>query len=304
MTLTAAIKTLLNGLLNWSEQTERWWRDCTQRSYLMLLIFGGLDHAKFVLGIYTGAEGERFEDAEGLPETSTSTSAEAAEERGLYSYRLADVASRALFGVVAHDASEAELPVLLNTIGVAIALPGQGVGLPAPSSYPSGYFLGHSVTVVPIGNGQVVVMNPLDGMKFEGSLANVSDVLAWHRRLPNDIRYVRRDEFSTEETMFTPTGTPIGIARVGSDSNIRAICAGRNLVIPLGTDVPVYAEANINGFAIDGTTTSAAYLVGKTDTGLVYLLKRNAATYTPIGGDVTHTVTLTDNGKTVATVTI
>jgi len=112
---------------------------------ITILIFGGLDHAKFRLGIYTGAEGERFEDAEGLPESSTSTSAEAAQERGLYSYHLADVASRTLFGVAAHDATEAELPGLMATVGVAIALPAGYAAFVHPRS---GLAARHGITVL------------------------------------------------------------------------------------------------------------------------------------------------------------
>lgn len=83
---------------------------------------------------------------------------------------------------------------------------------------------------------------------------------------------------------FTPTGDPTGVARVGTDKAIRGIrLNGALLELPLGKDVPVYGEDAIPGYATDGTTTSAAYSLGKdADGATVYLLKRNATAFVAV----------------------
>ena len=173
----------------WSEQGEAKWRDCMQAAVLMLMVFGGVLAAKFRLGINTSAERERFEDAEGL--------SEADQEQGLVGYGRTDIASRALYGVVAHDAAEADLPGLLATPGLAIALTGNGAGLPPTPKYPSGFQGNHSITVLTSGGPTVGVLDPLQKSGTAAVPVAASTILAWHRRLTygQDIRYVREDEF-------------------------------------------------------------------------------------------------------------
>jgi hypothetical protein len=155
------------------------YRDCTQATDLTLIRAAGLAVDLFVAGVNTAAERERFEDAEGLPESQ--------QEQGLVGYGLCDVASLALYGVATHDATEGQLPGLLAEVGLVVGLPGQGAGLP------SGITVRHSVAFVPIGGGQVRVLDP--ARNWIGTMT-VDAVIAWHNRLPTDIRYVRRDEFA------------------------------------------------------------------------------------------------------------
>lgn len=276
----------------WSEQGEAKWRDCLHASDLMLMVFGGVLASLFKLGINTSAERERFEDAEGLPESQ--------QEQGLVGYSLIDVASRKLYGVVAHDATEAELPGLLATVGVAIALTGNGPGLSPTPLYPSGFQGNHSVTVVPLGNGQVCLLDPLQRSGTTFSPFPVATILAWHRRLTygQDIRYVRENEFKPvpvptpapkEVEMAATTialGSPIGVARVNNDVHVRGITinGAPTVLLTLGGDYAVYGDVVIPGFADPpGPTTSAAWRIAVD--GETRLLKRNA-TYTPIGADL------------------
>jgi len=262
----------------WSEQGEAKWRDCTQASYLMCLVYGG---AK-IPNVNTVSERERFEDSEGLPESQ--------QEQGLVGYGRCDIASQKLYGVTAHAATEAELPGLLTTPGVAIALTGNGAGLPGVRDYPSGFTGNHSVTFVPIGGGKLNVYDPLAPMWYDPVTTTVAPILAWHRRLTygQDVRYVRKDEF-TEEPMTKPLGTPTGIARVGTDEHIRGLTpvTFAPIAIPLGYDLVTYGELTIPGFDIDGSGYSKVWRVALN--GETYLLQRNA-TFTPIGADPTAAV--------------
>ena len=93
---------------------------------------------------------------------------------------------------------------------------------------------------------------------------------------------------------FLPVGNPIGVVRVDTNPLTRALNNDLAVIVLPGSDALVYAEANIPGHAIDGTATSAAYVIGKmADGSLVYLLKRNSTVYTPIGAaDATYLVHL------------
>jgi hypothetical protein len=223
-----------NSLSSWPEYPEPnadGWKDCTQASYLDLLVAGGLPEEKFLRGIRTTTERERFEDAEGLPESQ--------QEQGLWGYSRCDRASRALYGVTARDATEAQLPVLLAYVGAAIALTGQGAGLPSRVT------VRHSVTFVPIGNGLVRVLDP--AYRYIRT-ARVATILVWHARLPIDIRYVYRDEFKESEMR---TSTP----RLDAAGNPRVV---RATVL---ADLPHFLIPN------DPTQALVAVVAGSTYTG-------------------------------------
>lgn len=103
-----------------------------------------------------------------------------------------------------------------------------------------------------------------------------------------------------EELMSLPIGAPTGIARIGTEPDIRGIKPdGTTLVaLPLGSDVVVYGESTVAGYTTDGTLRSKVYRISLD--GEAYLLQRNA-TFTPIGADASHFVTLGVDGVDVYT---
>jgi hypothetical protein len=98
-------------------------------------------------------------------------------------------------------------------------------------------------------------------------------------------------------------GTPIGIARIGTSTDIRGITtAGAATVsLQLGGDVVVYGETTVAGYTTDGTPRSPVWRIvaGGAE---VWLLKRNSV-FTPVG-DVTHTVVVNVDGVAKATLTV
>jgi hypothetical protein len=101
--------------------------------------------------------------------------------------------------------------------------------------------------------------------------------------------------------MTAPLGTPIGIARVGTDPAIKGLVPNSSpqqfVVLPLGYDFVVYGEKTIPGFDTDGSGQSRVWRLAFN--GETWLLQRNA-TFTPIGGaDTKHTVSLVVDGVAV-----
>lgn len=181
------------ALRTWSEQNDPFspnhsWRDCSQCTYLMLLLFGGVT----IPNRYTVSERERFEDNEGLPEYNPTARPGTVQETGLLDYSPADTAALKLYGAQAVKGSETDLPAQLNSTDVALGLSGIGVGLP------SGYTGAHSVCFVPQGNGQVWVYDPMRLMGDGPETATAAAILAWHQRLPNDIRLARVGELTPQ----------------------------------------------------------------------------------------------------------
>lgn len=237
----------------WSEQGEAKWRDCMHASILMLMVFGGVLPAKFKLGINSSAERERFEDSEGLPESQ--------QEQGLVGYSYTDLASWALYDATAHDATEAELPGLLATVGVAIALTGNGPGLPPTPQYPSGFQGNHSITVVPLGGGMVTLLDPLQRSGTTFSPFPVATVLVWHRHLVygQDIRYVREGELANV-TATPPSPNPGGNMDVVTVSPVSQVnCAAGGSLRDANTGAVISAkwtaQTRINTWGRVGTDT-------------------------------------------------
>lgn len=254
----------------WSEQGEAKWRDCMQAAYLMVQMYGGAT----IPNPYTVSERERFENNEGLPESE--------QEQGLFDYGRCDVASRKLYGVVAHGASEGELAALLAIPGVGLALTGRGAGLPGVPAYPSGYQNNHSVTVLPLGNGKVAVYDPLNSMNAGPGIATVSAILAWHRNLtyPRDIRYTREDEFAMISFAFT--GPPIGTLDVEANPNVRGkrLDTGELVKITPGPQ-PVYQKLRLEiGMGPESLDAWTAYV----NADKVAILARNGV-FTPALAD-------------------
>lgn len=202
----------MTAIKTWSEQGgESLWRDCPHASYLMALLYGGAT----IPNAYTWQERERFENAEGLPESQ--------QEQGLILLDILDTAALKLYGVRARDLPESDLSAALFTPGIALALSGQGTGLPR------GYIKPHMVCVIPDPNGGLWVYNPLNAMGAGPDHATVAAILAWHRALPNDIRVVREGEFSMVQTQ--PADPAIGYITLGSDPDICLIVeADRSLI--------------------------------------------------------------------------
>ena len=215
---------LISNLKVWSERNEPnavGWKDCTQTSYLMLLVYGGVGQERFALGEYTVAERERFEDNEGLPESQ--------QEQGLHGYHYCDVASNKLYGVVARAGNEHGLIQLLSTPGVAVALTGQGFGLPSGTRVP------HSVTVVPTGTG-LLVFDPVAPMGSNGVPTSLSNILNWHANLPTDIRYVEANEFGGN--MIPVSGT--AVLNPPGATNIKLLKSDGSFVNPTATQYKVF----------------------------------------------------------------
>ena len=273
------------ALTVWSEQGEAKWRDCTQASVLMTLVYGG---AK-IPNVNTSAERERFEDAEGLPESQ--------QEQGLVGYFLCDVASEKLYGVRAHAAAETELPALLATPGIAIALTGNGAGLPGVSGYPGGFQGNHSVCFVPIGAGKVNVYDPLAPMWYDPVTAQVSTILAWHQRLTygQDIRYTRLDEFKEASVIDPKKATILGYADVAAgataykQATVGAAYYNPN-PHPAAPNVPVYGQETRS----DG---AHGFWVGLQE-GIAFV-GADKVTLRP-AGDTKHTVSLVVDGVAVS----
>jgi hypothetical protein len=79
--------------------------------------------------------------------------------------------------------------------------------------------------------------------------------------------------------------TPIGIARVGIDPDIRAIRPDGSLVpAPLGSDVPVYATGNLTG---EHPGPAYRVLIGGS---IAWVLARNATWYPMSGSDLAATL--------------
>lgn len=175
----------------WSERNDPYapngaWRDCTQASYLMCLMYGeaGIPNA------FTIGERERFEDAEGLPEYNAGSTPGQTQETGLFGYGRCDRASRVLYGVELDDLPESGVWAALNGTGHAIALTGQSAGLP------SGYTGSHSVCVVPRGDGTCWVYDPLAPMGSGPTVATAANISRWHAGNPYDARIVRDAQFA------------------------------------------------------------------------------------------------------------
>jgi hypothetical protein len=105
-----------------------------------------------------------------------------------------------------------------------------------------------------------------------------------------------------EDPMTAPLGTPIGIARVGTDPAIKGLVPNSSpqqfVVLPLGYDFVVYGEKTIPGFDTDGSGQSRVWRLAFN--GETWLLQRNA-TFTPMGSDRSFLVHLniTNNVPTI-----
>jgi cell wall-associated NlpC family hydrolase len=88
------------------------------------------------------------------------------------------------------------------------------------------------------------------------------------------------------ERTMPPPGSPVGVARIGDDPNIRAIAPGDlPVVVRPGTDVPVYGTQTIAGHGLPGEKTSPAYTIADPLTGApIALLVRNVTAYVALGG--------------------
>jgi hypothetical protein len=221
--------TLAQGVwLEFPEPNAPGFRDCMQSSYLDLLVSGGVPPWLFKLGVRSVAERERFEDAEGLPESQ--------QEQGLVGYHYCDVAAKRLYGVTAFDLAEESLAGALTQSGLRIALTGMGAGLPSKVT------VRHSVSVIPI-DGQVRVYDP--DWKYIRS-TSVANILAWHRRLPQDIRYVYRDEFVPHYVGDTAMNyTPIDPVRLvdSRETNTPLVARTPQRVQVTGGGIPASATA-------------------------------------------------------------
>jgi hypothetical protein len=181
-------------LLVWSERSEPntphgEWRDCSYSAYLDGLVYGGL--IAYPKGIYTVAQREAFEDASGLPESQ--------QEQGTFGFGVCDHAARTLFGTELHKATRTDLPVLLGTPGIAVAVQGCGPGLP------SGYTGNHAVCVVPLGGGDGLMYDPLRPNKSLGVPCKTEPLIAWNARLSHaEIRWIAKHEL-VEVTMGAPS---------------------------------------------------------------------------------------------------
>lgn len=165
--------------------------DCVHCAVLMALTYAEAP----IPNAFTVAERERFEDATGLPEFDPSDGVQPGQEQetGLLDFAPTDTASQALYGVQAHPPTEADLPNLLRSPKVAVALNGEGTGLP-------GGFLGaHAVCVVtnPAG-GDLLVYDPLEPMGSGDVHASIEAIVNWHRGIApyQDMRYTRDGEFA------------------------------------------------------------------------------------------------------------
>ena len=77
-----------------------------------------------------------------------------------------------------------------------------------------------------------------------------------------------------------PPNQPIGIARIGTDHEIRGIGSDNTLyLMPLGSDIPVYGEVTQVGFG-----GGNAYVVLEPASGkVIHLLARNTTAFLPLG---------------------
>jgi hypothetical protein len=182
----------------WTEQRETGrspgWYDCMQASYLLTLVAAGLAVSKFTAGIYTPAERERFEDAEGLPEWTPGAAPGTTEETGLFNYGRCDTAAIKLYGTAAHVPGPSALGDLIIRPDRCLALSGIGPGLPVVQT---GFVGAHSIAVVPVDGVTVSLYDPLAKQGDAPRPWPTHEVLSWHQALPNrDYRWTQFDEFA------------------------------------------------------------------------------------------------------------
>lgn len=201
---------------NWSELIDpaagNALRDCSHGSYLGVVEDAGV--SAFPLGVRTWQEREAFEDEEGLaepPSTAFAYDPRRYEEQGTIGYGVCDLAAQRRYGVMLRTATNAALPGLLARSDVSVAIQGQGYGLPAGRCGP------HSIRVVPLGDGRVLVFDPRRPMNEAGAPCPASTIIAWHAALPEgQIRWAAFGEFATPpfEPRTADVYTPIDNARV------------------------------------------------------------------------------------------
>ena len=194
----------------WTEQGESGrypgWFDCMQSSYLVAMVASGLPPSKFTDGVYTPAERERFEAAEGLPSWHAGAPAGSTEDTGLFNYGRCDTAALALYGFEAHPPQAAALGDLLVRTDVCIALNGIGTGLPVVQK---GFVGAHSIAIVPIDASTVWVYDPLARRSDAPRPWDVHAVLTWHEAIaPRDYRYTMFDEY------VDPEAPPVHVPKV------------------------------------------------------------------------------------------
>lgn len=185
----------------WTEHEAGGWKDCTYCAVLMVLVYGGWRN--FPEGIYTDAERELLERSDSV-----------LDEQGA-NFIATDEAIRFRYGVELHrleDGSEAGLRVALSTPGRAYAVAGLNARLPIQFRRWDPTFVGpHAMTIVPLGNGKVLVLNPQAPAGHEGDIADVETIIHW-AFIPNDARYLAEDELTNDpfNSPKPPSADPLG----------------------------------------------------------------------------------------------
>lgn len=172
----------------WSERDEavgKGWHDCTYSSALMALVYGGF--TKFPLGIYTAAEREALERSDNQPDETGASQVDIT------------VAVKRRYGVSLRTVPE-PLAVALTKVGRAITLAGSNGNLPkghALRRWDPGFTGGHSITVVTLGGGKVLWLDPEAPWKHSGDVVPIQIVLKWAWGGISNMRYILENEFAT-----------------------------------------------------------------------------------------------------------
>ena len=185
----------------WSERDEPYgahrWRDCTYSSYLMGLVFGG--RTTFARGIYTVAEREAFERSDSRP-----------DETGSNLLNTDEAAGKRYGTPFVLKAPNLLHPTSLGLVGTALVMQGENGKLPArhPLRRWDPLFDGpHAWCVIPIGNGQVRVLDPLAPWRYEGDVTDIGTVIRWAYN-PVFSRVVKADQFAPKVPTHTFHAAP------------------------------------------------------------------------------------------------
>ena len=190
----------------WSEQNEPnapGWRDCVYSAGLMALDFGGF--TGWPAGWHTVAEREALERSDSR-----------ADETGASVDDLV-VAVKRRYGITLRKL-DVPIDVALTRVGTALALEGNNATLPTWLQH---RFTGsHAVCVIPLGNGRVQWLDPMDPMGFGGNTIDAAIVARWAWGQSRAC-VVAKGEFAPVVPAATPPAAPAVTLAYGGRADVR-----------------------------------------------------------------------------------